>query len=162
MSGNWRRSAGSRDSSLLVKLPGQRRIGALVNQINSFAGDASREDISSAFMQPFLAYVTSTHTTISLNTESTYDWKGDDWSVPINPVVAQMLKAGYTDAYSLFGPPAHDSYIPATDQPIRIDYIFASQPLVPHVIGCQIVYEATGAEASDHRPVVAEIEVGEW
>ena len=94
MSGNWRRSAGSRDSSLLVKLPGQRRIGALVNQINSFAGDGSREDISSAFIQPFLVYVTNTHTTFSVNTESTYDWKGDDWSVPINPVVAQMLKAG--------------------------------------------------------------------
>ena len=38
-------------------------------------------------------------------------------------VIAQMQTARYTDCYSLFGPPAQNSYIPATDQPIRIDYI---------------------------------------
>jgi len=77
-------------------------------------------------------------------------------------VVAQMQKAGYTDTYTLFGSPATDSYIPATDQPIRIDYIFASQSLVPHIIDCQIWREEPGTEASDHRPVIAEIEEGDW
>jgi hypothetical protein len=62
--------------------------------LRTIDGDGSREDISSAYMQPFLAYVTHTHTTISLNTESTYDFKGNDWSVPINLLVAQMLKVG--------------------------------------------------------------------
>jgi endonuclease/exonuclease/phosphatase family metal-dependent hydrolase len=77
-------------------------------------------------------------------------------------VVAQMQKAGYADSYRLFSLPANDSYIPATDQPIRIDYIFASKPLVPHVTGCQIWCEEPGAEASDHRPVIAEIEDTDW
>ena len=77
-------------------------------------------------------------------------------------VVAQMEKAGYTDSYSLFGSPAQDSFIPATDQPIRIDYIFASQSLAPHLTHCEIIREAPGAEASDHRPVVADIEDGDW
>lgn len=45
-------------------------------------------------MQPFLAYVTRTSTTFSLNTESTYDWKAEHWSVPINAAVAQLLKPG--------------------------------------------------------------------
>jgi len=45
-------------------------------------------------MQPFLAFVTSTHTTFSLNTESSYDWKNGEWSVPVNFSVAQMLKLG--------------------------------------------------------------------
>ncbi|MGZ2504564.1 hypothetical protein ACVINI_005109 [Rhizobium beringeri] len=29
--------------------------------------------------------------TFSLNTESTYDWKTDDWSVPINFTVAKLI-----------------------------------------------------------------------
>jgi hypothetical protein len=85
---------GAGPTAVVLKQQGSWTYGALVNQINSFAGDGSREDISAAYMQPFLAYVTSTHTTISLNTEPTYDWKGSDWSVPINLLVAQMLKAG--------------------------------------------------------------------
>jgi hypothetical protein len=31
-------------------------------------------------------------TTISLNTESTYDWEIEAWSVPVNFTVAQLLK----------------------------------------------------------------------
>ena len=58
--------------------------------------------------------------------------------------------------------PAQDSYIPATDQPIRIDYIFASRPLAPLVRHCEIVQEAAGTEASDHRPVLADIEEEDW
>lgn len=85
---------GAGPTAVVLKQEGPWTYGALVNQVNSFAGDGSREDISTAFMQPFLAYVTSTKTTISLNTESSYDWKGNDWSVPINLLVAQMLKAG--------------------------------------------------------------------
>jgi len=85
---------GAGPTAVVLKQSGPWTYGALVNQINSFAGNGDRQDISSSFVQPFLAYVTSTHTTISLNTESTYDWKGNDWSVPINLVAAQMLKAG--------------------------------------------------------------------
>jgi len=72
-------------------------------------------------------------------------------------VVAQMEKAGYTDAFRLFGAPGARSFIPAA-HPIRIDYIFASQPLVPALQSCQIWIEPDGAEASDHRPVLAEID----
>lgn len=32
--------------------------------------------------------------TFSVNTESTYDWEGRKWSVPINFAVSQMLKVG--------------------------------------------------------------------
>ncbi len=35
-----------------------------------------------------------THTTIGLNTESTYDWKGNQWQVPLNFQVGQLLKIG--------------------------------------------------------------------
>jgi endonuclease/exonuclease/phosphatase family metal-dependent hydrolase len=74
-------------------------------------------------------------------------------------VVAQMEKAGYVDAYRLHGAPGAQSYIPAVDPAIRIDYIFASQPLAAGVTACRIWQEAAGQEASDHRPVLAEVEV---
>jgi len=32
--------------------------------------------------------------TYGLNTESTYDWKNKQWSVPVNATVAKLLKVG--------------------------------------------------------------------
>jgi hypothetical protein len=68
--------------------------GGLVNHIWSFAGDGDREDVDATYMQPFLAFTTSKHTTFGLNTESSYDWEADEWSVPINAMVTQVFKVG--------------------------------------------------------------------
>ena len=38
--------------------------------------------------------VTSTKTTLALNTESTYDWDNEQWAVPVNVTVNQMLRIG--------------------------------------------------------------------
>lgn len=71
-------------------------------------------------------------------------------------VIPQMEKAGYLDAYTRFSTPGQDSFILAEDS-IRIDYIFASKALADSVTSCKIWREPAGEEASDHRPVVAEI-----
>jgi hypothetical protein len=68
--------------------------GILANHIWSFAGDDDRADISATFLQPFLSYTTKTYTTFSINTESTYDWKNEQWTVPLNLSVSQLLKFG--------------------------------------------------------------------
>jgi hypothetical protein len=68
--------------------------GALVNHIESFTGDDERVDISATFIQPFLTYITKTKTTFALNTESTYDWENEEWLVPINFNILQLLKIG--------------------------------------------------------------------
>jgi len=68
--------------------------GALVNHVWSVAGDDNRNDVSSTFLQPFLAYTTKTYTTFGINTESTYDWKAEEWSVPVTFQVSQLLKIG--------------------------------------------------------------------
>lgn len=83
---------GAGPTAVALRQDGPWTYGALVNQINSFAGDGSREDISAFYVQPFLAYITSTKTTFTVNSESTYNWKGNDWSVPINVLVAQLLR----------------------------------------------------------------------
>ena len=46
------------------------------------------------FLQPFITYTTKTHTTFGVNTESTYDWEDNQWTVPINLFVSQILKLG--------------------------------------------------------------------
>jgi len=68
--------------------------GGLANHISSVAGESSRADISTTFIQPFLSYTTKTYTTFGLNTESTYDWKTNEWAVPINISAAQLFKVG--------------------------------------------------------------------
>jgi hypothetical protein len=68
--------------------------GALANHVWSFAGSSHRSDVSSSFLQPFLTYTTHTHTTFGINTESTYDWEADQWTIPLNLFAAQLLKLG--------------------------------------------------------------------
>ena len=68
--------------------------GALANHVWSVAGEDNRSDISASFLQPFLSYTNSTFTSFGLNTESSYNWKTEQWSVPINLTVTQLLKAG--------------------------------------------------------------------
>jgi hypothetical protein len=68
--------------------------GVLANQIWSVGGDSNEQNISAAFLQPFVAYTTKTHTTFTFNTESTYDWENEQWSVPLNLMVSQILKIG--------------------------------------------------------------------
>jgi|GEM_PF-298214 len=72
-------------------------------------------------------------------------------------LIAQMEKAGYADLYQRFSAPGGQSFLPAIDIAIRIDYIFASQALAPHAQSCAIWQEPAGSEASDHRPVLAEV-----
>ncbi len=79
---------------MVLKQDGPWTYGALVTHIWSVAGKSSRADISSTFLQPFLSYTTKTHTTFAVNMESTYDWEGEQWTVPINVTVSQLLKLG--------------------------------------------------------------------
>jgi hypothetical protein len=67
-------------------------VGALVNQIWSVAGDNDRADVSQTFLQPFISYTTPDVWTFSLNTESTYNWETEEWSVPLNVVVSKLVK----------------------------------------------------------------------
>ena len=46
------------------------------------------------FLQPFISYTFPTYTTLTLNTESTYNWTAQQWTVPINLMVSQLVKFG--------------------------------------------------------------------
>jgi hypothetical protein len=68
--------------------------GVLANHIWSFAGDDDRADVNATFLQPFLTYTTPTQWTFALNTESTYDWENEQWSVPVNANVSRLMRFG--------------------------------------------------------------------
>jgi hypothetical protein len=85
---------GAGPTVLALQQKGPWTYGLLANHLESFAGEEERADISATFVQPFLSYVTKSKTTLGLNTESTYDWENEQWSVPVNATVAQMLKIG--------------------------------------------------------------------
>ena len=77
-----------------LKQSGPNTFGILANHIWSIGGDESRPDISSTFLQPFFAHTTPKALTISLNAESSYDWKAEQWIVPINATVTQLTHIG--------------------------------------------------------------------
>lgn len=81
-------------TAVALKQVGPWTYGALMNHVWSFAGDDDRADVNATFVQPFLSYVSAVQTTYSLNTESTYNWDADAWSVPLNVNVAQLLNVG--------------------------------------------------------------------
>lgn len=81
-------------TALALKQKNGWTYGVLANHIWSVAGKSNRADISATFVQPFLSYSTKDAWTYSLNTESTYDWKSDKWSIPINPFISKLVRFG--------------------------------------------------------------------
>lgn len=81
-------------TGVILRIDGQWTYGALANHIWSYAGKDNRGDISATFVQPFIAYTTRTATTWTIQSETTYDWLGDSWSVPVAGAVSQLVKIG--------------------------------------------------------------------
>jgi hypothetical protein len=89
-SGKW--AAGP--TAVFLKQKGPWTVGFLGNHLWSFAGSDNRSDINSSFLQPFVAYATPKGVTYSFNSESTYDWETEQWSVPLNFVVTKVTRVG--------------------------------------------------------------------
>jgi hypothetical protein len=65
-------------------------VGALASQTWSVEGNS----INSTFLQPFLSYAFGQGQSVTLNSESTYDWTRQQWTVPINLTYQQIVKFG--------------------------------------------------------------------
>jgi hypothetical protein len=85
---------GAGPTAVVLVQSGPWTVGALTNHIWSFAGDEARADVSATFIQPFVSYTTKDAWTFSLNTESTYDWVAEQWTVPVHAGVSKVLKIG--------------------------------------------------------------------
>jgi hypothetical protein len=81
-------------TAVVLRQQGQWTVGLLGNHIWSFAGSDDRQDVNATFLQPFLSYTTPTAWTYSLQTESTYDWEGSEWQVPLRVSVSKVTRIG--------------------------------------------------------------------
>lgn len=83
--------------------------GLLANHLWDFAGTSSSgnyitlpdgqvtstdNSVNLTYIQPFASYTTSTATTFTVNSESTYNWDANQWTIPINFQVSQLVKIG--------------------------------------------------------------------
>ena len=88
------RKWGAGPTIVIAKQNGPVTVGALANHIISFAGDDDRRDVSSALLQPFLSRTAGAGWTFGLNSETTYDWEGEEWSLPVNATGSKVMKLG--------------------------------------------------------------------
>jgi len=68
--------------------------GLLANQIWSVGGEQGRGNFSSMYLQPFLLYTTKSNTSLGVDSESSHDWYDDQWIVPLNFQIRQLVKIG--------------------------------------------------------------------
>jgi len=77
-------------TGVVVAEAGQWTYGALANHIWTLGTeDDPVNDLSQSFVQPFVNYHFGQGTSLILNTESTYDWIDDQWTVPVNLTVSR-------------------------------------------------------------------------
>ncbi|NGP53132.1 transporter [Thioalkalivibrio sp. XN8] len=81
-------------TAVALRQQGPWTYGGLVNHLVSFAGDDDRGDINATFLQPFVSYTTPDAWTFTLQTESTYDWEGEQWNFPVVAVASKVTKIG--------------------------------------------------------------------
>jgi hypothetical protein len=77
-------------------------VGGLANHIWSFAGEDARTDVNRTFLQPFASYTTENAWTLTLQTETAYDWDAEQWSVPVNAIASKLVRI-WNQPVSLFG-----------------------------------------------------------
>ena len=100
-------------TGVVLKQQGRWTFGALANHLWSMGGSGSRPDIDATFVQPFMSYGTPTGWTFGANLETTYDWTGSQWTVPVNVsaskvtrIGGQLVSIGGGVKYWAEGPPA--------------------------------------------------------
>nr|WP_319392136.1 hypothetical protein [uncultured Desulfobacter sp.] len=90
--GSKKWSAGPSGAVLTMK--GPWTLGALANHVWSFAGDSDRRNVNASLVQPFVSYTWSNAWSMSLQSESVYDWASEKWSVPVNLSVSKLVYLG--------------------------------------------------------------------
>jgi hypothetical protein len=85
---------GAGPTAVVLTMRGPWTMGTLANHVWSIAGDSDRSDISNTFIQPFVSYTWSNAWTLSVQSESEYNWKTEKWSVPVNAAVSKLVYFG--------------------------------------------------------------------
>jgi hypothetical protein len=80
-------------TGIALQQKGPWTYGALANHLWDVESSPATPT-KATFVQPFVAYTTEDAWTFSLQSESTYDWENDAWSVPLNASVSKLAVIG--------------------------------------------------------------------
>jgi exodeoxyribonuclease-3 len=73
--------------------------------------------------------------------------------------IQTILDAGYADSFRHLQPDIVGNTFPTWDPHARLDYLFVPAPVVDQVRACQVVTSPRTRDASDHFPLLSEIQV---
>lgn len=85
---------GAGPTAVALRQSGPWSYGLLFNHVWSFAGNSDRSGVSNSLANPWLAYTTKSQWTFAVQTESTYDWTGSQWTIPVELQVAKLVMFG--------------------------------------------------------------------
>jgi hypothetical protein len=88
------RKWGAGPSAIVLRQQSGWTYGLLFNHIWSYSGEREKPDISDTFLQPFLGYTWPDTTSLTFNSESNYDWKGERWAAPLNLTLGHLFRLG--------------------------------------------------------------------
>lgn len=80
-------------TGIALQQTGPWTYGALANHLWDVESSPTTST-NATFVQPFVAYTTEGAWTFSLQSEATYDWENDTWSVPLNASVSKLAVIG--------------------------------------------------------------------
>ena len=74
-------------------------------------------------------------------------------------VVQLMLDRGYADGYRLLHPDDKGYTFPTLDPHLRLDYVFTPLSFRERLLECRVLNDQVAASASDHFPLLAQLEL---
>ena len=77
-----------------LTIRGPWTMGGLANHIWSFDGNDDRSSISNTFLQPFVVHTWPNAWSASVQSEMSYNWKTQKWSIPVNLGVTKLVRFG--------------------------------------------------------------------
>ena len=81
-------------TAVALRQDGGWTYGILANHIWAVTESDDHPTVNSTYLQPFLSYTFKTATSVTINTESSYNWTEEEWTVPLNLMVGQIVKLG--------------------------------------------------------------------
>lgn len=76
-------------TAVALKTKGAWTVGVLVNHLWSLDGRSN--DYNGTYAEPWASYVLPSDTTISVSAETVYDWNTEQFAIPLNFIVDQLI-----------------------------------------------------------------------
>lgn len=73
--------------------------------------------------------------------------------------IQAMLDAGYADVFRQHHARAPGFTFPAREPHVRLDYVFVPEADLPRIRTCEVITTPEAAAASDHLPILAELDI---